>query len=340
LADVRDTITATGIIERADFSESGLLTPDQRRAVADLDDIIVANCGVGLSAQFGVLGPHIERFEFDDPDAQPGVTTTTAVPDTSTTSTSLPARLPNAAVAVVGDSLTLGAQLEITSTLSGLGLGVVAIDGQVSRRMTSSTDTIRSGLAVVEEVAATSSPRIWVIALGTNDVASGSSPGQIRGSVERVLAAIPPDALVVWVDTWIRDERDAVVAGNLIIRDAVASRPGAVVADFFSYADDAGIVGSDGVHLTAAGNALFANVMANGIADVLGRNPLFDLSSPTDAPTTTRPAVAPLVTDPGAPPPVPTIASGTTTTTTSTVVATTTTSGTTSTSTTSSTTVG
>ncbi len=197
LADVRDTIVATEIIERADFSESGLLTPDERRAVADLDRIIVANCGVGLSPQFGVLGPHVGRFDVTDPDAQPGATATTtsvavAVVDTSTTSTSLPTRLPNAAVAVVGDSLTLGAQLEITATLSGLGLGVVDVDGQVSRRMTSSTDTIRSGLDVVQEIAAASSPRIWVVALGTNDVASGSSAGSIRDSVERVLAAILP----------------------------------------------------------------------------------------------------------------------------------------------------
>ena len=297
LADVRDTIVATEIVERADFTASGLLTPEERRAVADLDRIIVANCGVGLSPQFGVLGPHVGRFDVTDPDAQPGATTTVAVVDTSTTSTSLPTRMPNAAVAVVGDSLTLGAQLEITATLGGIGLGVVDVDGQVSRRMTSSTDTIRSGLDVVREIAAAASPKIWVIALGTNDVASGSSADSIRDSVERVLAAIPPDALVVWVDTWIRDERAAVVAGNLIIRDVVAQRHGAVVADFFSYGDDPGIVGGDGVHLTAAGRTLFANVLANGIADVLGRNPLFDLGSATTtlAPTATDPVVAPPV---------------------------------------------
>ena len=288
LADVRDTIVATEIIERADFSESGLLTPDERRAVADLDRIIVANCGVGLSPQFGVLGPHVGRFDVTDPDAQPGGATTTtvavAVVDTSTTSTSLPTRLPNAPSRWSATRLTLRrpagdhghAQRARARRRRRRRSGEPAHD-QLDRHhpLRARRRAGDRGGVVAEDLghrARHERRRVRVV-----------GPARSASSVERVLAAIPPDALVVWVDTWIRDERDAVVAGNLIIRDVVAQRAGAVVADFFSYGDDPGIVGGDGVHLTAAGRTLFANVMANGIADVLGRNPLFDLGSPPRA---------------------------------------------------------
>jgi lysophospholipase L1-like esterase len=285
LDDVRDVIAATTVLERADLSATGLLTDDEHRAVVQLDRLMAANCGVGFRRGFGMLGWYTAR-----PVAgEPVVTTSTTLPPagaSTTTSTTLAARLAPADVAVVGDSLTLSAQQEVTDTLGRLGLGVVRVDGQVSRRMTSATDTIRSGLSVVQEIAASSNPQVWVIALGTNDVASGVPADSLSRSVRQVLDAIPPGAMVVWVDTWLRDEFDAVVAGNQIIREAVESRPNSVVADFFSYGDDEGIVGSDGVHLTTAGRRLFANVMANGIAAVLD-------GEPAPVPVTTPPSTPP-----------------------------------------------
>lgn len=320
LQDVRVALDTTKVIEVSDLSAIGRLDEAERRALGDLDEVMIANCGVGLSSTMGVLG----RFawsssfpEFDPTEPAPSATTTT--------STSLPTYLPSTAVAIVGDSLTYSAQTEIVESLAALGLGDVVVDGQVSRRMTSSTDTIRSGETVVLQIAAEAAPRVWVVALGTNDVASGSSADSIRASVQRVLDAIPDDSLVVWVDTYIRDEQDAVVAGNQIIRDLVSQRPGAVVADFYSYGDDPGIVVSDGVHLTGEGRVLFARVIANGIADVLGRNPLFDL---TPASTTTAPATVPTTTG------APTTTTRATTTSTTAAASTTTTSATTSTTTT------
>jgi lysophospholipase L1-like esterase len=321
LQDVRVALDTTKVIELADLSAIGRLDEAERRALGDLDEVMIANCGVGLSSTMGVLG----RFAWSS--SFPKLDPTEPAPSaTTTTSTSLPTYLPSTAVAIVGDSLTYSAQTEIVESLATLGLGDVVVDGQVSRRMTSSTDTIRSGETVVLQIAAEAAPRVWVIALGTNDVASGSSADSIRASVQRVLDAIPDDSLVVWVDTYIRDEHDAVVAGNQIIRDVVSQRPGAVIADFYSYGDDPGIVVSDGVHLTDAGRVLFAHVIANGIADVLGRNPLFDL---TPAPTTTStpvlgtpPTRAPTTTTRPA-----TISTSSTTTTTTTTTPSTTTTG-------------
>ncbi len=306
LDDVRDVVANTRVIERGDLSEPGRLVSDERRSIGELDRIMVANCGVGFSASVGLLGRFAWSSSF--PDFEPSTPSPAA---TTTTSTTLPTYLPDTAVAVVGDSLTASAQTEIVQSLATLGLGNVVVDGQVSRRMTSSTDTIRSGESVVTEIAAVASPRVWVIALGTNDVASGAPASSLRDSVRRVLDAIPPDTLVVWVDTYIRDEPEAVTAGNRIIREVVSERPGAVVADFFSYADDPGVVGGDGVHLTAGGRRLFANVIANGIAAALGRNPQFDLSTAAPQPptTSTNPGTTSTTLAPGtAPPPVPTTA--------------------------------
>lgn len=320
LQDVRTTLDTTKLIEVADLGAPGRLDEAERRALGDLDEVMIANCGVGLSSTMGLLGRFAWSSSF--PEFDPTAPDSTA---TTTTSTTLPTYLPSTAVAVVGDSLTFSAQTEIVESLGALGLGDVVVDGQVSRRMTSSTDTIRSGETVVLQIAAAAAPRVWVIALGTNDVASGSSADSIRASVQRVLDAIPDDTLVVWIDTYIRDEQTSVVAGNQIIRDVVAQRPGSVVADFYSYGDDPGIVGSDGVHLTTDGRRLFAQVIANGIADVLGRNPLFDL---TPASTTTPPVatVEPTTLPPGtAPPPTVTTTSTTTVATTTTTAATTTT---------------
>lgn len=286
LDDVRDVVATTTVLERADLSATGRLTDDEHRAVVQLDRLMSANCGLGFRRGFGMLGWYTAR----PIEGETVVTTSTTVAPagaSTTTSTTLPAALPAADVAVVGDSLTLSAQQEITDTLGRLGLGVVRVDGQVSRRMTSATDTIRSGLSVVQEIAAQSNPQVWVIALGTNDVASGVSADSLRRSVQQVLDAIPPGALVVWVDTWIRDELDAVVAGNRIIREVVGARPNSVVADFFSYGDDEGIVGSDGVHLTTTGRRLFANVMAGGIAVLLDGEPVPAPQAVTTVATTT-----------------------------------------------------
>lgn len=328
LDDVRDVVANSRVIERGDLSAPGRLVAAERRSIGELDRIMVANCGVGFSASVGLLGRFAWSSSF--PDFEPSTPSPAA---TTTTSTTLPTYLPDTAVAVVGDSLTASAQTEIVQSLAALGLGNVVVDGQVSRRMTSSTDTIRSGESVVTEIAAVAAPRVWVIALGTNDVASGAPASSLRDSVRRVLDAIPPDALVVWVDTYIRDEPDAVVAGNRIIREVVAERPGAVVADFFSYGDDPGVVGSDGVHLTAVGRRLFANVIANGVGVALGRSPQFDLSTVAPQPTTTAatttlaPGTAPPPFPTGvatsgpatSPPGAPTSTTGTTTSTTSTV---------------------
>lgn len=172
-------------------------------------------------------------------------------------------------VAVVGDSLTLSAREEITSELTDLGLEVLIVDGVESRRMTAGSSSLPSGIDAIEAIhdEFADEPDLWVIALGTNDVGAQVDDQRFDGDVRATLAAIGSDAPVVWVDLWIRDRRDDVVAANVTIRDAIGERasPAGVVGWFAHGAAD-GVITGDGVHLTDHGQEVFATAIANQVA--------------------------------------------------------------------------
>ena len=172
-------------------------------------------------------------------------------------------------VAVVGDSLTLSARDEITAELTGLGLEVLIVDGVESRRMTAGSSSLPSGLDAIETIREefADEPDLWVIALGTNDVGAQVGDDRFGDDVQATLAAIGTDAPVVWVDLWIRDRRDDVVAANGTIRDAVGERSSpAGVVGWFAHGAGEGVVTGDGVHLTDRGQEIFATAIANQVA--------------------------------------------------------------------------
>lgn len=173
-----------------------------------------------------------------------------------------------ATVAVVGDSLTLSAHDEIATELGALGLDVLVVDGVESRRMTAGSTSLPSGLDAIETIRAeyVDEPDLWVIALGTNDVGAQVGDERFRDDLAAVLAAVGPDAPVVWVDLWIRDHRDDVVAANGMIRDVIADRsPPSGVVGWFAHGADDGTITGDGVHLTDRGRAAFATAIANQV---------------------------------------------------------------------------
>jgi lysophospholipase L1-like esterase len=182
-------------------------------------------------------------------------------------------RLPlPATVAVVGDSLTLSATDQIDATLSGLGLDVLAIDGVESRRMVHGGRSLPPGVDAIDAILAMGArPGLWIIALGTNDVAAESGPDSFRDDVATVLRHVPAGAPVIWVDLWIRDRYDEVVSANESLRSVLSVRSHAEVADWFSYGDDTGIITRDGVHLTDAGKHQFAAVMADAVGAMFER---------------------------------------------------------------------
>lgn len=172
-------------------------------------------------------------------------------------------------VAVIGDSLTHSAEDEIFETLTADGFDVLTVDGLESRRMTRGGSSLPPGTAAIEHIQAVADPGLWVIALGTNDVASTGSADEFRSEMREVLALLPSDVPVVWVDLWIRDRQPTVSAANALIRQELrAWRGGAAVVDWYSHGDDDGIITGDGVHLTNAGQQLFADSISGAIDEL------------------------------------------------------------------------
>jgi lysophospholipase L1-like esterase len=172
----------------------------------------------------------------------------------------LPVELPTTA-AVVGDSLTESAEAEIAAYLEGLGIDVVAIDGAENRRIARG-DGPDPGIDIVGRIAEVAQPELWVIALGTNDVGAEVSPERFGDDVADLLAAIPADAPVVWVDIWIRDRQSQVETANAVLRETLGQRADSMIADWFVHGDEPGIITADGVHLTEDGRYVFAATIA------------------------------------------------------------------------------
>jgi len=172
-------------------------------------------------------------------------------------------------VAVVGDSLTKSADDEIVRSLVRRGFHVLAVDGVESRRMSRGSSGLPPGTDAVREIASTSEPGVWVIALGTNDVASDESLDEFRAQMREVLDLIPADDPVVWVDLWIAGREEVVARANRMIRVELGRRAGgSAVVDWYSHGTEEGVITADGVHLTETGQDLFADSIAASI-DVL-----------------------------------------------------------------------
>ena len=163
-----------------------------------------------------------------------------------------------ATVAVVGDSLTLSAKTQIEEALTALGMEVVGFDAVESRRMVHEAVGIPPGVQAIDAILESASPDLWVIALGTNDVGVSASTEMFTADMDTLLAHLPASTPVMWVDTFIRQHKDAVEQANAAIRTAIDERPGSHVVDWYIHGEEPGIVTIDGVHLTRRGQARFA----------------------------------------------------------------------------------
>lgn len=168
--------------------------------------------------------------------------------------------------AVVGDSLTVSAQDEIESALDSAGFEAVEVDGREGRRMTHGRSDLTPGVDVVADILTRSQPDLWVIALGTNDVASVDDLGGFRSEMRSILDLLPSDADVIWVDLWIRERPDAIAEANRLIRAELRSwSGGATVVDWYVHGLDDGVITADGVHLTPLGQQLYADSIVAAI---------------------------------------------------------------------------
>jgi GDSL-like Lipase/Acylhydrolase family len=153
-------------------------------------------------------------------------------------------------VAMVGDSITVGSQAQLEAGFASLGLDEVAIDAENGRRMTVD-GAIDSGLEAVSGLATSAPPDLWVIALGTNDVVN-YAPEEYAPVIDELLTAVPRDAPIVWVDTYLDGDREASATFNEALRTALARRGQATVVDWASIAGEDGVL-SDGIHPSDVG---------------------------------------------------------------------------------------
>jgi lysophospholipase L1-like esterase len=105
-------------------------------------------------------------------------------------------------VAMVGDSITVGSEPALEDAFESLGLEDFDIDAENGRRITDDDSDIDSGVGAVATLARRDPPDLWVIALGTNDVANYASD-EYAAVIAELLATIPADAPIVWVDIYV-----------------------------------------------------------------------------------------------------------------------------------------
>ncbi len=168
-------------------------------------------------------------------------------------------------VAMVGDSITVGSTEELQAAFAEIGLPDAEIDAQSGRRMVEGNDGITSGLDGIAAVLAEGDePDLWVVALGSNDVAS-YTPEEYPAAIDELLTAIPDGAPVVWVDCYLTDYEDESAAFDAALRDVLDERGNATVVDWATIAPADGVL-ADNVHPSGFGRAEFARRVTDGVA--------------------------------------------------------------------------
>jgi hypothetical protein len=231
-------------------------------SLAALALLALAACGADASADVPVAGSTVATVPLTGLSAIEQLTTAapTTVPPTV-------APGPDDVV-IIGDSLTLSAEDEITTALRLAGIDIVGFDAMENRRTARDLDELPSGVTAAEQLAAEYEPDAWVIALGTNDVGGQAKPDDFRTDVNALLGAIPPGARVVWIDMWIEDRVEGSRDLNAVLRQVANTRGNMTVVDWFQFGDDPGVVRSDGVHLTDEGQRVFAAQIAAALGPV------------------------------------------------------------------------
>jgi lysophospholipase L1-like esterase len=207
--------------------------------------VLGASCAADRAA---VSGPPFGQAEPPDTGTNPGAGAEGAI----------------RSVAMVGDSITVGAKSALEDAFSELPLDVWSIDAVDGRRIAVAGDDRPSGADVVNRLSASHPPDLWVIALGTNDVRQYASAEEYRNQIADVLHRIPEGAPLVWVDAYLSSDPDQSEQFNEALRDTIAFRGDASVADWATVASADGML-SDGIHPTPEGRERFADVVAAAV---------------------------------------------------------------------------
>jgi lysophospholipase L1-like esterase len=106
-----------------------------------------------------------------------------------------------------------------------------------------------------------------VIALGTNDVGAYAEKDQYGELIDSILAMIPEDTPVVWVDVYRPREAEYAAMFNEVLAERLEERGNAVVASWSDVVSgDESLLRHDRIHPNADGSAAFAEVVLDGLA--------------------------------------------------------------------------
>jgi lysophospholipase L1-like esterase len=174
-------------------------------------------------------------------------------------------------VVVVGDSITEASAAAIEANLSSEGVETVEVHGKARRRIEVGAGNSEQPLSGIKEmyqlIRDGVSPDVWVIALGTNDVAAYAGEEDYGRLVDTVLGMIPQDVPVVWVDVYRPKELRHTEMFNDVLHDRLDDREHAAIAPWNAFASspDLAILRDDRLHPNATGSEVFAAVIASAI---------------------------------------------------------------------------
>lgn len=148
---------------------------------------------------------------------------------------------------VIGDSVMVGAQGTIVSSLPGWQ---VTVEAQVGLSLLGAASIVRARRAEIGEIA--------VIELGAND---GLDPAVFRQRVDAMMDALAGVPLVIWINqASFEGGRNAL---NAALAAAAAAYPNLEVVDWSSMvAARPDFVGGDGLHLSSAGRQAMAGAIS------------------------------------------------------------------------------
>jgi lysophospholipase L1-like esterase len=178
-------------------------------------------------------------------------------------------------IVMIGDSITVASTPALEAQFAEMGFDDTVIEAVVGKRMAMSSPENPSGVKVASFITGADSAdpdgQLWIVALGTNDI-NQYTPDELAAAVNEMLAAVPDDVPLIWVDTSYRDEAEGAALMNAIIGDRLSRRGNSVMAPWAAFASADGLVRSDGVHPTEAGTLVFADVVGATIDEFLERS--------------------------------------------------------------------
>ena len=154
---------------------------------------------------------------------------------------------------VVGDSLAVGTEAPLAGLLPGWQIETSANRGR------------HTGDGVAEITSRSNLPDVIFVSLGTND--NPSETASFESEVERVLDAAGPSRCVVWSNIVRPPYAGVSYAGyNRVLERLSYSRPNLTVVDWAGITQgQSGLLGSDGIHASAEGDAVRAQAIASAI---------------------------------------------------------------------------